>query len=219
MRSDLSTAEMNRTLKNLRSKATLSLEEQGINILYLSFGFLSWRQKPKDEPLLSPLVLVPISLDTESFLSPYTMKRLDEDIVINPTLEYALASDFDIELPAFDVQNESLSAYLDKVGTLVSSAGWSIQKEANIGLLSFLKIMMYTDLEKNRERIFANPVIQAFCGNVADLPPISEDLHLYNHDLAPAIDSCQVVNADASQQDAILLSRKGRCVPTLARQR
>ena len=37
VRSDLSASEMNLTLKNLRSKAKLSQEEQGINILFQPF--------------------------------------------------------------------------------------------------------------------------------------------------------------------------------------
>ncbi|MBR6790166.1 MAG: DUF4011 domain-containing protein, partial [Oscillospiraceae bacterium] len=37
--------ERQNTLKNLRAKAKLAQEEQGTNILYLSFGFLHWREK------------------------------------------------------------------------------------------------------------------------------------------------------------------------------
>lgn len=33
------------TLKNLRNKARLIESEQGINTLYLSFGFLKWKEK------------------------------------------------------------------------------------------------------------------------------------------------------------------------------
>ncbi len=207
--SDLSVAEMNRTLKNLRLKARLSQEEQGINILYLCFGFLQWKQKHNDDYLISPLVLVPVSLELESILSPYRMKRLEEDIVINPTLEYALSFDFGIELPEFDPQEDDLDSFLDKVAQLVTKNGWAVQKEANIGLLSFLKIVMYKDLEKYKDRIFASPVVQAFCGDVSALPPVDESLKAFPHDTTPALDVCQVVNADASQQDAVLLSRNG----------
>ena len=37
--------ESKKTLKNLRNKARLSLDEQGTNILYLVFGFVEWREK------------------------------------------------------------------------------------------------------------------------------------------------------------------------------
>ena len=209
IRSDLSSAEMERTLKNLRSKAKLSLEEQGVNIPYLSFGLLKWKHKPSDDYMMSPIILVPVAIESESMLSPYHIKRLDEDIVINPTLEYALSSDFGLALPEFDPQNDDLNVFLKKVETLVSSNGWSVLREANIGLLSFLKIVMYKDLEKYREKIFLNPVIKAFCGDPSELVPIDGSLRDFPHDTLPAADSCQVVNADATQQDAILLSRKG----------
>ena len=207
--SNLSAAEMNQTLKNLRSKAKLSQEEQGINILYLSFGFLQWRQKPGDPFITSPLVLVPVSLEIESILSPFCMRRLEEDIVINPTLDYALSSEYGITLPDFDPLTDDIEVFLDSVNALVTKNGWSVIKETNLGLLSFLKIVMYKDLEKYKERIFSNPVVQAFCGDSSALPPIDDALRQYSHDDTPAIDTCQVVNADASQQDAILLSRNG----------
>ena len=45
---DLNVEDCQKTLKNLRAKSKLSLEEQGTNILYLSFGFIEWSQKAID---------------------------------------------------------------------------------------------------------------------------------------------------------------------------
>ena len=208
-RSDVSSAEMNQTLRNLRAKARLSQEEQGINILYLSFGFMEWRQKPSDPLMRSPLVLVPVALEVDSILSPYRMQRLDEDIVVNPTLDYALTSEYGVALPDFDPLGDDIEAYLGAVNEAVGKNGWSVVPEVSLGLLSFLKIVMYKDLEKYRERIFANPVVRAFCGDVDALPPVDDALRDFPHDRIPASEICQVVNADASQQDAILLSRRG----------
>ena len=207
--SNVSTEEMNRTLKQLRTKARLSQEEQGINILYLSFGFLEWRQKANDNLMRSPLVLVPVSIELQSITSPFTLSRLDEDIVINPTLEYVLASDFGIQLPEFEVGSNDILDYLNTVDRLVQPSGWRVVQETNLGLLSFLKIVMYKDLEKYKERIFTNPVVQAFCGDVSSLPKVKDDWHDFNHDTIPCMNTWQVVNADSSQQDAILLSKKG----------
>ena len=68
--SDLTLSDTQSTLKNLRSKAKLSLEEQGINILYLCFGFIEWRQKATDNYMLSPLILVPVTLSLASVTEP-----------------------------------------------------------------------------------------------------------------------------------------------------
>ena len=80
-------AEAKKTLKNLRAKSKLSLDEQGTNILYLVFGFVEWREKStKDEWRKSPLILVPVSILLESLNSPYVLKKYEDDIVVNPTL-------------------------------------------------------------------------------------------------------------------------------------
>ena len=209
LRSDLDTDDMQLTLKNLSSKALLAREEQGINILYASFGFLKWRQRPADDWMLSPLVLVPVSLEKKTITSPYSLKRLEEDIVVNPTLEYVLETGQYMDLPDFDPGAEDLDAYLDRVEAAAQQVGWSVVREANLGLLSFLKIVMYRDLEKNYDRIFANPVIRAFCGDPSGMPQIREQWENYDHDGDPVSGLSQVVGADASQKDAILLSRHG----------
>ena len=209
VRSDLELDDMAVTLANLRSKALLAREEQGINILYACFGFLKWRQKPSEDWMLSPLVLVPVSVEKKTILGPYHLKRMEEDIVVNPTLEFVLETEQHIKLPEFDPAGQELDAFLGQVEEAVAQTDWTVQREASLGLLSFLKIVMYKDLEKNRERIFENPVIKAFCGDGSGLPEIEEEWEDYDHDQDPAAETAQVVGADASQKDAILLSRKG----------
>ena len=206
--SDMPTEEMENTLRNLRQKAKLSLEEQGINILYLSFGFLEWRQKPQEPPFSSPLVLVPVTIERKSITSGYSLRRLDEDIVVNPTLDYALNTHFGIDLPDFD-PDQGILAYLDIVKKLVKDNGWTVHREADLGLLSFLKIVMYRDLMKYQDRIFENPVIRAFCGDPSGLIFPDEEAGNFDHDGIPYLENFQVVNADASQQDAIRMSRQG----------
>lgn len=68
---------------------------------------------------------------------------------------------------------------------------------------------MYKDLERNEEKINANPVIAALVGE-QDPIQVSEELNNFDHDkqIRP-IDTFQVVDADSSQQDAVLLSKKG----------
>ena len=43
-----------RALRNLRTKAKTAIEEQGVNVLYLSFGFLKWTEsETSDQTFLS----------------------------------------------------------------------------------------------------------------------------------------------------------------------
>ena len=98
---------------------------------------------------------------------------------------------------------------MEEMEKLVDKRGWRIVREASLGLVSFLKINMYKDLEKNESSIKENPIIRAFAGEKNNISVISEDISDFDHDVVHATETYQVVNADSSQQDAILLSQKG----------
>ena len=203
--------ERQKTLKQLRSKSRLALDEQGTNILYMVSGFVEWREKNDASStwIKSPLILVPVSLVLESINSPYILKKYEDDIVVNPTLSYLFERDYGIVLPSFDPDEEPIIEYMDKMEKLVDRKGWRIIRENSIGLVSFLKINMYKDLCNNEEEVKNNPIIRAFAGENSEISNIPLELYNFNHDNTPAMDIYQVVNADSSQQDAILLSRKG----------
>ena len=211
IKADGSILERQKTLKQMRSKSRLALDEQGTNILYLVSGFVEWKEKNDTSSpwIKSPLILVPVSLVLESINTPYILKKYDDDIVVNPTLAYLYERDYGITLPTFDPDEESLNEFMDSMEKLVDRKGWRVIRENSLGLVSFLKINMYKDLCNNEDNVKSNPIIRAFAGDDSELDEIPEELYNYDHDSIPAIDTYQVVNADSSQQDAILLSQKG----------
>lgn len=211
LKTNRSVKEQQKTLANLRRKAKSAIEEQGINILYLAFGFLKWTESmDSKQELLSPLVLVPVSLKLDSINSPFELSLHEDEIVVNPTLIYKLENDFGIMLPEFDEHNKTLAEYLDKVRGTIATNQWEVAEDTTLSLLSFLKINMYKDLKTNREKIESHPVIKALADNPEDIQSLPDEYNDYNHDLhtEPA-DTFQVVDADSSQQDAILYAKKG----------
>ena len=204
-----SVQETLKTLKHLRSKSRLALEEQGTNILYLSFGFIEWKdgKGASAKWIKSPLVLVPVVLSLDSLNSPYTLEKHEDDIVVNPTLDYYLNTEYGIDLPEFDEGKESLDEFLLKMEEIADVRGWKILREVNLGLLSFLKITMYHDLLNNEERIRNHPVIRAMAGETDEVNQIPEGLHNFDLDSIGVQDSFQVMSADSSQQDAVLYSK------------
>ena len=203
--------ERQRTLKNMRAKSRLALEEQGTNILYLSFGFIEWKngKGASAQWIKSPLVLVPVTLVLESLNSPYKLSKHEDDIVVNPTLEYYLKTEYGIELPHFDHEKNTVDEYLESLEEIADQRGWKILKEVSLGLLSFLKITMYNDLRCNEKRIKNNPVIRAMAGDSEEVNDIPEGLRDYDLDSIKTKDCFQVMSADSSQQEAILYSKNG----------
>lgn len=202
--------DLQKTLKALRYKANTSIEEQGINTLYLTFGMLKWKERDDSSQVFSsPVILVPVRLLIESITSPYRLVLHDDEIVINPTLSHKLDNDFGIIMPEFDSTHDSPAEYIEKLLHKVENKGWEVERSTHLTNLSFLKINMYKDLERNEEKINANPVIAALVGE-QDPIQVPEELNNFDHDrqIRP-IDTFQVVDADSSQQDAVLLSKKG----------
>ncbi|MDF2945181.1 MAG: helicase [Herbinix sp.] len=145
--------EQQRTLKSLREKSKLANEEQGINVLYLSFGFLRWKEADHSEQyFLSPLILVPVSLSVDSISDPYILSLHEDEIIVNPTLEYKLEHDFGIILPEFDSEQNILE-YLDTIKEMTRKNKWDVTEDVTLSLLSFLKINMYNDLEKHKDKV------------------------------------------------------------------
>lgn len=203
--------ESKKTLKNLRNKSKLALEEQGTNILYLSLGFIEWQENHGSHHswVKSPLILVPVSLTVETLNAPFKLVRYDDDVVVNPTLQHLLSADYGIELPPFDPDKDTVEDYLKTLEDIADEKGWRIIREASIGLLSFLKINMYKDLENNIENISNNAVLKAMLGDTSEIVNIPEELKSYNHDTLIPKECFQVLSADSSQQDTIELSKRG----------
>ncbi len=208
---DRNIREQQKTLRNLRSKAKTAIEEQGVNILYVAFGFLQWYESTASSQLItSPVVLVPVNLILKSIADPFMLGLHDDEIVVNPTLLFKLENDFGLSIPEFEGEDNHIVKYLDQIKSIVNKNKWDVTFDVGLSLFSFLKINMYNDLEKNKNKIVANPIIKAIAGDKSSVQSLPEEYNNFDHDKnTKPIDTFQVVDADSSQQDAILFSKKG----------
>ena len=199
-----------KTLRSLMKKAKEFTEEKGLNALYIAFGFLHWKENGMEgQDMRSPLILVPVTLSQESLKDPFLLSRLDDEITANHALEQKLLNDFGIVLPQFDETDNWLD-YLSQVREICSHLKWKIQCDtAQLSLFSFLKINMYRDLEKNAEKISEHLIVRALNGENFDSGIDCSDISDYNHDMTEPQDVFSVLDADSSQQDAILLAKHG----------
>lgn len=204
-----------RQIHTLRSSAKKSLAEKGINILYMTFGMLYWKDKgAQAQEMTAPLLLVPVAIEHASTFAPYEMQVAEGEFVVNPTLLFKLENDFQItDLPSLG-DEEMPEAFIDRFRAALNQDQWHIENEMFVSLLSFQKINMYRDMEQHKERIYKNKIVRALCGVngnfEADQQAIAEVGSRYNHDaLVRPTETFHIVDADASQADAILLAEKG----------
>lgn len=202
------------TLKSLRTKAKSSIEELGVNTLYLVLGTLKWTEiEHSNVENVSPLILIPVTLTVKSVGDPYQLSLLEDDIVLNPTLRAKLETEFNIVLPEFEFQEDGVISFLQKLKRSFSLyPDWKIQEDVYLAFLSFLKINMYNDLKEHEQKLLNHPIIsslmtkQPFCSFAESQNLFGENFH---PDSIPPEETFQVVNADSSQQQAIQISKKG----------
>lgn len=183
-------------LKNIAKKARTAIEETGVNLAYLAFGFVHWAEK--DEPNVryrSPLLLVPVTIENKSRAEPYYIKPDGDEIILNPIFAFK----HNVKLPEY--ADEDIDAYLENVAGILAPLGWAVTRECKLGIFSFQKINMYRDLKDNAEKIIENENVKILLGEGGEVKPAPDG----------AIPELQnVVDADASQAEAVALSKTGQ---------
>lgn len=125
-------------IKNIDKKAREFMEETGVNVAYMAFGFVHWKESASSNYVFrAPLLLVPIQLEQASAVDPYCIKSSEDDIIVNPTFAYKMDAEHGVKLPEYS--DEGLTAYLEKVKHLVAKLQWTVTSECKIGIFHSLK--------------------------------------------------------------------------------
>jgi very-short-patch-repair endonuclease len=204
---------LDKSLRRLDEQARASIEEQGVNTLFLALGMLYYKESAASDIVLkAPIVLLPVELSRKSVRSGYTIKAADDEPMVNPALAQLLRQQYGISLPPLpDLQAIPDDYDLQQLLTVVqqtigSKAGWSLKTDIYLGLFSFQKLVMYKDLEANIEALKAHRLIRQLITRkglpISALPKEIRDMQL-DREYPPEAGG-QVVDADSSQLRAIV---------------
>jgi hypothetical protein len=138
----------------------------------------------------------------------------DEEIVINPSLTEKLRRDVKVDIPEEWIwEDKPVAVELDEIEQAIQGTGWSVRRDAVLGLFSFQKYVMYRDLLDNEDQIVAHSVIQSLaCGRLSEDLAASEDAVPPLSDLdevQPTRDDFGILDADATQRRCIEAARMG----------
>ena len=215
---DCAPLELQRRLKRLQKRDIEWDQEQGIKILHLALGFVTWVDED-DYKGRAPLLLLQSTLTRSSPKDPFYLRREDEPDT-NPTLVYRFGQ-LGITLP--DLGEATISEYLDTVRELVADrAEWSVDSDIYLSTFAYNKLAMWQDLEKLRIEGVSHPLIldmaaqgthaatpDAVVGIPSPYPPDDQLAGGYLDDLLELRDQVTVVSADFSQLKAIESARRG----------
>ena len=205
-------------LLKIARDARTAEEEQGVNILYLALGFVTWFEDEKsDIRREAPLVLLPVELVRNQRTSTYDIRMRGEDIITNLPLQQRWQDDFGLVLPELEIGEDwQPSQYFDEVEEIVEERDrWEIDRDAiQLGFFSFSKLLMYRDLDIDvwpdsaleTHELVKGLLYEGFEGD--DDAIFGEEDKL--DDVLPPDRIFHVVDADASQARVIEEARSGR---------
>lgn len=212
-------ASLEKSLRALYRRSTQEYLDRGIWTLYFGVGQLEWIDAPnqnKDtaETILSPILLVPVEISQEGPQSPFYIHKSEEDITLNPALVVKLQHDLGIDISLPDsIEEDNIESVFSLIANKISSElDWKILPKVFLSLFSFHKEAMYRDLHNNEALIAAHDHIQAL-GLEIDSPaqfdfeptPIER-----LDEIAPPESMNSILDADASQRQAIVAARDGK---------
>jgi very-short-patch-repair endonuclease len=141
-------------VRKIGTTARTAIEESGVNLLHLVFGFLEWRESDDSTQIRqAPLVVVPVSLLTPKARDQDRSIRLQytgEDLSTNLSLVEKMRKDFGIEIPYLD-EGETPEQYFARFEPILrQKSSWRICRQVSLALLSFGRLLMYLDLDPGR---------------------------------------------------------------------
>lgn len=164
---DVEPKTLDARLHEIYSAAKLGLEEGGANTLYLALGFLRWAEDERSEKThIAPILLIPVTLTRLSVRTGYSIKRHDDEAIVNPTLLELLRQNFQLSLKALDPLPADASgvdvAAIWQVFRLAVKEipRWEVlENQVYLGIFSFTKFLMWKDLQDRAEQLKKNRVV------------------------------------------------------------
>ncbi len=214
LQTSLEAKRLRKVLTRLYRESRASIEEQGFNTLHLALGELRWTTPEEPKGFRAPLLLLPVEIQRRGARADFRLKTYDDDPQVNPALVLKLQRDHGIELVLPDGEEPLTydvlkAAFAPAIQTLQAA---ELSDDVSLGLFSFAKIPLYNDLLQHEAAIGEHRIANALArgqpldqGEDGGLPqPADVEERLGS---APTF---QILDADSSQQAAILAAREGK---------
>jgi superfamily I DNA and/or RNA helicase len=158
---------INKKLNKIRTTSNSHREEMGSETMFLTIGFLKWKESTSsNRELRSPLLIIPIALKDIRSTSSFDFKYSGDDFVYNLALSKKIKESFNIDLPKYN--GEPLTDYFSDLEFLFADEirDFEIEKSVSFSILNYLKQSMYEDLSPEKwdktKKITSHGIIGSF---------------------------------------------------------
>ncbi|WP_415274083.1 DUF4011 domain-containing protein [Aquiluna sp. Uisw_065] len=211
-------------VRSLSRAAKTSIDETGLNNLYMTFGSLRWKRNDgkgaEGEYTVSPLILLPVTLRAIDRGRMWAVSLDDSnDVATNETLALKLYQEWGISIPALTAPAEDAAGFdipglINAVQIAIDEAkqsSWIVQQNATIGTYDFSTFHMWKDLNDNWEQLSQAPLVKHLIetdGTAAYQDPNASDAEITEEELDKEL-AVVPVPTDGTQLRAVVRSLRG----------
>ncbi|MFG2270669.1 DUF3320 domain-containing protein [Streptomyces chartreusis] len=205
-----------RALNSLRSKSTQLFNDYGLWTLNLGVGMLRWCEDGADTASDAPLILLPVRIERTKNGRIRLRTNDEEEPRLNPALKVKLEQ-FHIDWSSVSEQDPTdLRAVLSAAARAVAGkSAWQVSDRVVVALFASHKESMYQDLLDNEDRVLGSDLVRAMA--LGGQPGLADDRFDFEEidldridELSPPEDSPLVLDADASQRQAVAAAVAGQ---------
>ncbi|MCX6122752.1 MAG: AAA domain-containing protein [Ignavibacteriales bacterium] len=207
-------------LREIIKRNTANVEEKGLQTLFMAIGLASWDSVDGGIPTRAPLVLFPLKIEKRGREQKDFLILQDGDPQFNIVLIKVLEDNYGVEIDGdaiIDTASNDCFNPAELIGGVIKKCnnvpGFKVEECAVIGNFSFQKMAMVRDLQDCGELMISHDLIAAIAGDLKAQELLSknrENLNPIEFDKNEPKNELLIIDADSSQQNAILAIRKGQ---------
>ena len=193
--------DLERKLSAIVSKCRTWVQETGINVLHIAYGFLEWSDGIQTETSFAPLLLCEANIEKQRTVKgvEFYISGMGDDPEINAVLAEKLRLDFGVELPPF--AGTSVEEYFSDVAKLSPrNMTWRVRRQVAIGVFPSARMAMYHDLDADQPGFPKSEIVQSLLGGSSthSASPFADEYEVDRPDIERKV-PCIVMDADSSQ--------------------
>lgn len=162
---------LERRLGKLTSKCNSWLDETGVPVLFVAYGFLEWKESNDSKVSLSPLILHGCKIDKRKTAEglEFSLSSDDDTLQANLSLSLKLKTDFGIDIGEFSdlIDSHNIEEYLKSINEIKPKTigHWRVLRQVAIGIFPSSKQIMYEDLNSSNWELSTHPLVSEFFGS------------------------------------------------------
>jgi hypothetical protein len=204
--------DLDRKLNAIVSKCRTWVQETGMNVLHVAYGFLEWSDGVQSETSFAPLILCEAKIEKRRTSEgvEFSISGTGDEPEINAVLAEKLRLDFGVELPAF--AGSSVEEYFSDVAKLSPrNMTWRVRRQVAIGVFPSARMAMYHDLDPKQPGFPNNEIVHSLlAGSNADSPsPFADEYEVDDPKIEGKV-PCLVMDADSSQFSTLVDVAEGK---------